>query len=247
VPRFFREGAPSVGEASIDPDVWKTDATPTLDDGESPEHFLDIERLRGLELPRRRSDYLRLLGRKRIDAARTGFLPYAVVEGSERLAGCFAQHRRWPEDRFIHAKCLLWAGWLAHYVGDLAQPLHTTIHYDGRAKRKGGSPHTGLHSRVDGLLGRSTLDPGTANAGLHPTPVADPWSAYRAQFRESHALVDSVYELDRHLRRPDGWRHPAATAFATERYRAGVGLLSGLFVWAWERSAEIELPGWLER
>ena len=120
VPAFFREGAATAGDAAADPDLLRNGGTPALRDRISPEHFLDLELLRGSALPDRRSDYLRLLGRLGVDAAGVGAVPYAIVEHAEWLALCFAEHRRWPAHPGIRSKCLLIAGWLSHYAATFA-------------------------------------------------------------------------------------------------------------------------------
>lgn len=247
VPRFFRAGAATIGHAAVDPDVWKLDAVPALRDGEGPEHYLDLELLGGREWPERRSAALRLYGELRLDAARTGFLPWAIVEGAERLAACFAEHRRWPRDPVIQTKCLVYAGWLAHYAGDLDQPLHTTLHHDGRALPNGESPRAGVHQRVDGLLERVPFDARAALAGVELRPVGDLWAHLRAEFAASHALVDRVYELLPALDGAAGAGDRRVVEFTAERYRASARFVAEIFLWAWERSATIELPDWLVR
>ena len=72
---------------------------------------------------------------------------YAVAEWTEKLALAFAQHRRWPENTLVQAECLLTAASLAHYAQDLCQPLHTSVHFDGRALEGGKSPRSGIHEK----------------------------------------------------------------------------------------------------
>jgi hypothetical protein len=241
LPAFFRAGGAAVGHAAIDPDVWRNRDTPALADREAPEHYLDLELLRGAELPAERDDYLRLLGWLRVSPSKAGALPYAIVEGSERLALCFAEHRRWTSDETIRAKCLLAAGWLAHYLGDLTQPLHTTIHHDGRVRGRGDSPRTGIHRRVDALLDAD------GGARVAPLAVDDLWSSLGRELLASHRLVDEVYRLEPRLGGDRRRRDPELAAFAEERRQAAVRLTAGVFEWCWRRSAAIELPDWLRR
>jgi hypothetical protein len=242
LPAFFRNGGAVVGHAAIDPDLWRNRDTPALADREAPEHYLDLELLRGAELPAERDDYLRLLDRLRVSPRKAGALPYAIVEGSERLALCFAEHRRWPADETIRAKCLLQAGWLAHYLADLTQPLHTTIHHDGRVRGGGESPRSGIHRRVDALL-----DAAGDGGRVAPLAVGDLGAAIRSELRASHGLVDEVYRLEPKLDGDRRRRDPRVAAFADERRRAAVRLTAGVFEWCWRRSVAIELPEWLRR
>jgi hypothetical protein len=249
LPSFFREGAAAVGEGAVDPDVLKAPGTPALRDVESPEHFFDWERLEGRPLPGLRSQYLRLMSSLRRDPAATGTLPYAILEGTDRLTLAFAEHRRWPADPLIRGKLLLWAGHLAHYAADLCQPLHTTIHHDGRLRPDGSSPGSGIHQEVDALFESVPFDRAAAVRGIVTAPAGDLRAALLEELAASHRLVDVVYQLETSLPpRAAGRPWPASTVdFTAERYRAAVRFVAILFHTAWERSAAIELPGWLER
>ena len=153
VPGWFVAGVPGLAaHCSVDPDVFKSRGTPHLRDAEAPEHYLDLELLGGTKLPKTRYTYLALCAKKGVAPEKAGLLPYAVIEWTQRLTLAFAEHRKWPDDPHIRAKCLVYASNLAHYAADLCQPLHTTIHFDGRADEGGSSPRTGIHQKVDGLL-----------------------------------------------------------------------------------------------
>ncbi|HEU4907112.1 MAG TPA: hypothetical protein VFT19_13510 [Solirubrobacterales bacterium] len=247
VPRFFREGAATVGHGAVDPDLWKLDALVELDDGESPEHYLDVENLRGHPWPPTRSQAERLYRRLRIEGKGTGYLPWSIVEGIERLAVGFAEHRARPDDPAIRAKCLVWAGWVAHYVGDLGQPLHTTIHHNGRTRVGKPSPGTGMHHKIDGLFERVELDRREVLRGVELRPVADLHAFVRERFHESHGLVDATYDLLPAIDGPQGMADPAVVAFTRERYRATARQTAEALLAAWRLSGEIELPSWLER
>jgi hypothetical protein len=247
VPHFFRAGAAAVGRTAGDPDLWRNRGTPALAERVAPEHFLDLELLRGEPLPARRSEYLALLARLGVEPRRAGALPYAIVEGAELLALAFAEHRRWPGDEVIRSKCLLHAGWLAHYAADLEQPLHTTIHHDGRARPDGSPPFTGIHRRVDALFDHLPRHFALRADEARPTPIADLGAAVRAELAASHALVDAVYALEPQLMGEGPSRDARLAAFAAERYRTTARFVAGVLLWSWERSAEIELPEWLVR
>jgi hypothetical protein len=249
VPSFFREGAAAVGEGAVDPDVFKAPEAPALRDRESPEHFFNSEELSGRPLPELRSRYVRLMTSERRDPAAVGYLPYAVLEDAERLAVAFAEHRRWPANPEIRGKILLYAGLLAHYAADLCQPLHTTIHHDGRARADGSSPHTGIHQHVDALLESVPFDRVAAVAGLEISAVPDWRATVLEELAASHRLVEEVYAKEASfVPGPPGspW-HASAVDFTSERYRAAVRFIATLYLTSWERSGAIELPPWLRR
>jgi hypothetical protein len=259
MPRFFRDGAQTVAHNSIDPDLFKARDFPELRAAEFPEHYLDSELLEGRPLPPTRYDFIQMvtwLGsepggeRRNFGPYQTGFLPYAIVEGAQRLTMVFAEHRRWPHNPDIQAKALLHAGLLAHYAEDLCQPLHTTIHYDGRANPDGSSPHTGFHHRVDVLFEWSGFDRAAAIDGLKLEVFDDLMAAVSRQFDASHTLVEDVYEFEPLLPAREDQKSPlppAVRAFTTKRYREAVYFTASLFLTAWERSADVELPDWLIR
>ncbi|MDH3255773.1 MAG: hypothetical protein OEM62_12320, partial [Acidobacteriota bacterium] len=143
LPDFFRGGSERVAAFSIEPDVLRLRDTPHLRAREYPEHYLDSELLDGAVLPDSRSVFLELLQRKSLAPTAVGMLPYAIVEATEHLAIAFAEHRARPDDVDIRTKALYLAGVLSHYSADLSQPLHTTIHHNGRARPDMSSPRTG--------------------------------------------------------------------------------------------------------
>lgn len=170
MPAFFRDGQDVIVSAVPDPDSFtRPIAGPALHATESPEHFFDLEVIEGLKVPPSRQEFLDQIHRKEIKVGQVGTLPYAVAELTEKLAIALAEHRKWPQDKGIQAKCLVYAGLLAHYAEDLCQPLHTTIDYDGRAVG-GKSPRSGIHLKVDSLLGR--VEPDTRKKFI--TPQIDP-------------------------------------------------------------------------
>ncbi len=249
VPAFFRQGAAQIAHCAQDPDVAKNRDLPIVSAAEGPEHYLDWELLRGNLAPRTREKYYQLLAGLSVSAADAGTLPYSVSEGTERLAVFFAEHRRWPQNPFIRTKCLIYAGTLAHYAGDLTMPLHTTIHHDGRARPDGSTPRSGIHMKVDSLIERLDLKPVELARGQIVAPMADIFDGVMAELKSSHALVDRVYELEAQLPPATGSYTPSAEirSFTTERARAATRFLASLYLSAWVKSAAVTLPSWLER
>src|SRR5205085_41618 len=122
----------------------------------SPDHYLDYEDLNGKELPADRYAFLQLVYDMKKKPERVGLLPYAIMENYDRLSVAFYDLRQ--ADKFkadarvkaaIEARCLVHAGVLAHFTGDLAMPLHTTIHYDGRLAGGGKVEQKGIHAKID--------------------------------------------------------------------------------------------------
>ncbi|HET9766241.1 MAG TPA: hypothetical protein VFS60_05310 [Thermoanaerobaculia bacterium] len=278
LPSFFRDGSFGVGEAAVDPDLFKDRNLVALRAAEDPQHYLDWELIAGMPLPTDRWLFTAQVLERKIDPKNVGVLPYSLLEAVQRLTITFAEHRRYPEDVYIRQKALVYAGWLAHYAGDLEQPLHTTIHHDGRALPDGSTPKTGIHQLVDGLFERVPFDEAKVTHDLPIQVYPDAWAAIQSELTKSHALVDRVFELEPDLRKafpppppmpvpatagtpsPPVNAKPAPTAAATppaipssvrtfteDRFRATASFLASLYRTAWEQSAAIQLPSWLER
>jgi len=249
VPAFFREGSATVGHGALDPDVFKNRALAQINHCEAPEHFFDIEMLEGREIPPLRYDFLKLCQQMRLDPTKVGTLPYSITEWEQRLTIAFAEHRSHPDNPHIQAKCLVYAGLLSHYSGDLHMPLHTSIHWDGRAEEGVPYQRTGIHNKIDALPTKIPYN------GLFEKPlptslaVRDVFAFTLDELSKSNALVDRAYELE--PKYPD-WadlelNDDEVRAFTVERTRAAAAFTSDLFLTAWRDSAEVSGPVWLDR
>jgi len=249
LPAWFTAGVGTIAHCSLDPDAFtRPIAPPALHKAEAPQQYCDTELLGGAELPPDRYAFIALCAEKGLDPSKVGLLPYSVVEWTQRLTVAFAEHRKWPDNPHIRTKCLVYAGILAHYAEDLCQPLHTTIHYDGRTGKNGVSPRTGIHLKVDALPGKVRIE-----TPRPPRPRArkfeNLFQAVVAELRRSHALVDRVYQLEKDLPALEApiAAGSAVEKFATERLEAAADFTLSLYLTAWEDSRGIELPSWHRR
>lgn len=244
VPAFFRAGAAEAAHMSFDPDIAKNRAAPNLYDGEFPEHNFDLELLEGAEAPGKRHDFIALCNELDVAPNDVGYSPYAITEYTQRLMIAFAEHRKWPDNTIIQAKIFVYAGILAHYAEDIAQPLHVTIDYDGRTNAAGEKMHAGIHEAVDSIIERLELKATGLAGNASVAPIeGDLFAAAMAQIHESHGKVDEVYELADEFDPPS----ERARAFAEERALQAVSFTASLYLTAWRSSADVRLPGWLER
>ena len=244
VPTFFRNGAAQVAHMSFDPGIAKNRAAPQLYDGEFPEHFFDLELLEGAPVPDKRHDFIALCDSLGVAPDKVGYLPYAITEYTQRLMIAFAEHRKWPDQQMIQAKILVYAGILAHYAEDIAQPLHVTIYYDGRVDEAGERQNAGIHETVDSVIERLEMQPTQLARSVTVVPFeGDLFDAVVAQVYESNGRVDRVYELADSL-------DPVSEQgrdFARERANRAVAFTASLYLSAWQQSESVRLPGWLER
>lgn len=151
-----------------------------------------------------------------VDPARVqewpGFVLQAVAEEYAKLQSAFSDLRKLeqrgdsvPPARLEQARAVVieHMGNLSHFLEDVAQPLHTTKHYDGWV----GDTAAGYHWRKDF---HSYIDAGLPNAfgltyeSLKPqvsygrqVNAADPWEDVIRHFQRSHDELVRVYELER--------------------------------------------------
>jgi hypothetical protein len=253
VPAFLRQGGGVLAQDSVDPDLVRVGDFKALAAAKSSDHYFDIEPLEPITkdtFPPDRYRFIALLQKKHINPRDIGMGLYALQETRQKLTIALAEYRKWPDNQAIQAKCLVYAGEMAHYAEDLCQPLHTTVRFDGQLDAQGRTSHSGIHEKVDGLLRYLSEDqrklPVGARRNLQLGP--DIWSLYQV-ILATHQQVDRVYELEPLLpdRNHQGPLDPKVLAFAKERFEAGVLFTASLIDTAWRDSATVKLPAWLDR
>ena len=230
-----------IGFLAGEPDRWRNvrDELP-LSNCSGPDHYIDIEQLAdyGLKpelLPVMRGDFIAELAVVRkahpekfaefntprnADHTRelVGLLPWAIAENYGKLKSCCSYLRAFEEDGTpeeianAQANVIYIMGTMGHYIGDAAQPLHTTIHHHGWRADKVPNPHNyttnySFHSRIDGFLRHDHLDEKALAAKMRPArPVeiegrpAKPNEIFQAGMNfilEQNKLVEPLYQLDR--------------------------------------------------
>ena len=223
-----------------EPDRWKnvSDLAMRHSGGSWSEHFLDLEQipLAGLDvatLPSLRYQFAVAFAAGRaanahrfpkIDPARNadrtrewpGFAPWGIAEYYAKLKSAFSYLRAFEEngtpDEVANAKAnaIYVMGVMGHFVGDLAQPLHTTDHYNGWVgpNPNGYTTRNTLHSWIDGGFIRtvgiklSDISPRAKPARVlsaDPRPDnRDPlFVAVMDYLLAQHAQVELLYRLEK--------------------------------------------------
>lgn len=163
---------------------------------------------------------------------RAGTLPWTIEAVSDQLES--AWHR---------GDCngvLRLSGYLAHYVGDASQPLHSTINYDGYAGDRG--IHARIELAVDHSLGE--LEP-MAVREIHVDQINDVWTPTIAEIRDANGLVGAVIRDDRAARDAGDYRgydyqravmREDAATFAAQIARAA-SVLASIWLYEWHRAS----------
>lgn len=262
-----------------EPDRWRNTPHYPLRHQNNPEHYFDFEDLAPLELtvtnlPMFRHEFIVHVFRVRaahperfpaiaatndLDRTRAlpGLQPWRIAEDFARLKSSFSYLKAFEQaggtaDEIANAQANIVAqmGVMGHFVGDGAQPLHTTRNYNGwtDANPRGFTTSRGFHAWIDGgylrkvgvsfdeLRPRVTPAPVFGTAG--PTPERDPafdWAvAYlHAQFAE----VIPLYELDKAGGLTgEGEAGRAGREFLLRQLLRGAEALATLWRTAWEQA-----------
>lgn len=165
------------------------------------------------------------------------------MEVFDRLQVAFRNYRALKQARQdtrpAEEDAILYAGWLGHYVGDAAQPLHTSVNYDGwlQANPQGYTTEKGIHWRYENdFVNRTMTEAGFSRLVGPAKEISDPFADYQKYLWDSHALVAKVYEFDKN-KELDGQGSPEAVKFTQERLAAGAQKLLDLWYTAWIESA----------
>lgn len=258
VPVFVRNAAAQLAYLAPEPDRWRETSELALKRSQEPDHFINLEMVEGMDLPPDRYSFYRELAAKRAQTPgnpedllpeRVGLQPYIAIEVYERLVVAFREYRRALLDHrktdFAEANAILYAGWLGHYVGDAANPMHTTIHHNGwmGPNPKGYTTANTVHWKMEGIFVAANLKQ-LQFADLVPAQprlLTDPFQDYLRYLRESHKLVETAYQLEKEGGF-DGEGTPASRDFIRHRLAAGAEMLRNLWYTAWMQSGQESGP-----
>jgi hypothetical protein len=251
VPPFFRSAGARLSFLGPEPDRWRDreEVFKALREGTGADHFIDIDRTEHFQaLPNDRYQYADSLLKQGKAPKDIGFLPYAILEGYQKVQVLF---RLWrgtrneAERAQIEQNVIYYAGVLGHYVADGSQPLHTTIHYDGWTTSDNPDNFTreALHWRFEGEYVRASVKP-EEFAPLVKTAVKldDPFADIMKFLFESNSHVAELYRLEKTARWDQSNRNEASKRFVLSRLAAGSQMLANLWLTAWVNSASGARP-----
>jgi hypothetical protein len=213
---------------------------------QAPEHFIDLELADALgPLPHKRLDFEAMAFAAGKNPATIGLQPWETDEVWERLKSGMRDYRTIlaasGNTRPAEAAIIFYAGWLGHYVGDGAQPLHVTVQYNGWTgpNPNGYTTDHQIHYQFETPFVAANIHAPEVQARMTPVKVigGDMFDAYMAYLRRSGTHVEKVYQLEK-----AGGFTGAGTAesrdFTAERIAAGASMLRDMIYTAWIDSAE---------
>lgn len=257
MPAFFRQAADHLAYLNPEPDRWRdrgeSNIDRAMDTAYAPDHFLDLELVPESAMKAvNRYDFTAEMIKAGQKPTTAGFVPFRILELFQTIrvefrlwrAEADPNRKKWIEDRIIND-----AGILGHYVSDVANPLHTTIHYNGWS---GANPNgytvfareRGIHFRFEEeyvaaqVRLNDVLSAVTQNARVISNPREEIWN----YIKSSNTQVEQLYILDKKEAFSAAGTSPDHKKFVVERLAAGTGMLRDIWWTAWVTSDPVLYP-----
>jgi hypothetical protein len=248
VPAFLRSDAAvnQIEYLGPEPDRWRSPSEPELVAVQASEHFIDLELADALgPLPHRRLDFESKVFASGQRPEKIGLQPWQATEVWERLKVALREYRRLSaahqDTRSVAQAAIFYAGWLGHYVGDAAQPLHTTIQYNGwvGANPNGYTTDHQIHWQFEGPFVGANLHESDVRPKMTPLkPIdGDIFDSYVAYLRHTSTYVEKVYQLEKIGGFVDKGTDESRE-FTAERLAAGASMLRDMINAAWLESGK---------
>jgi hypothetical protein len=259
-----------------EPDRWRNIGDLPLKNFNGPDHYIDLEDLKLYDLtpetlPMMRYDFMADIAKARaahpdrfpaIDPAKDadhtreldGFLPWAITENYAKLKSDFSSLKAFKqyggtaeEIANAQADCIYVMGVMGHYVGDGAQPLHTTVHYNGWVgdNPKGYTTKQTIHPWIDGGYFKKTggikVDAlvGKIQPAMRIAGADQPDGMFKAAVNylaAQNKFVEPLYEMEKN----------GQLSGEGDKGLDGVPFLDGQLVKAGQMLGNIWLTAWLE-
>jgi len=274
LPAFLRtpEGAAQIGELSREPDRWKGAGQPH-DRERDTAHFVDMLDDGTVmvpggpaidALPELKWQFDAALVAAGSDVNAAGYLPYAMMDGYQQVVRDFAYwrvltaaaaretdlaKRAWYLEDLKRREALILRdiGVLGHYLGDAAQPHHTTIHYNGwdrdTPNPEGFTTSRQTHAMFEGAFVARNVRMEAVAAAMPEPAVADFDLRGRTAgyLKTTLATVTPFYRLEKAGGFAEG--DARGTGFATRQVAAGAAELRDWTTSAWRASSDVSI-GW---
>jgi hypothetical protein len=267
---------------SGEPDRWRNVPDLPVRHENAPNHYIDLEDLAWMELtPEQLPEFRHVFTGKLALAQQQhperfpaiepdknkdhtreliGYLPWSIAESYGRLKAAFTYLKTFEENGAgtpeeianAQANVVYLMGVMGHYVGDGAQPLHTTRHHNGWVGENpnGYTTWNKFHSWIDGDFLKKTggVDLARIVTAVKPAQLLnaraaagqrDPiFSQTLAYLLEQHALVEPLYQLEKSGKlKADRPESREGRAFIEGQLLRGGNMLASLWYTAWRDSA----------
>jgi hypothetical protein len=261
-----------------EPDRWRNTPNLELQHSQEPEHFFDLEELSlyGLTpatLPIYRYEFVSTVAaahkahpenfsESRDDKAHkygwTGLLPWTITENYAKLKSEFSYLKTFETEggtpaEIANAKenIIYTMGVMGHYVGDAAQPLHTTKYFNGWTGENPNHYTTNhIHGWIDGgYIAKANIedDLGAMKMKMqpaqivtlngHPAASDQVFSAVVGFIVDQNKMVEALYKLDKeHKLTGDGELGLQGKPVIEGQLIKGGEMLSDIWLSAWKQA-----------
>lgn len=213
---------------------------PEYGKAEAIHHYIDLEYFGADPFATLQPDFAAMVNRYGAQTlVRSGTLPWTI----ESLATGVQQAWRKGDCAVV----ILRSGYLAHYVGDATQPLHTTRYYDGYPADRG------MHMRLEGAADRSVSEvETTARSQVHIDRIDAVWPAIVSELGHSNALVASTIDADRAARAETGTKRGEGfdralmqreLPMVARQVAEAASVLGSLWLYEWKQAASPAICG----
>ncbi len=195
-------------------------------------HYIDLEVLNPdaqdalAELNPNIETMRRRFGRRKLHKA--GTLPWTIEDKAQLFSDAWRKRDC--------SAMILQAGYLAHYVGDASQPLHSTVHYDGYRRDRG--VHARVEKAADDMV--ATIEPAAAKE-VRLENISAVWPAEIDELREANSLIGKLLAADRKARAAadnrsqyDAELFSDAGALVTRQIADAASVLASIWLFEWK-------------
>lgn len=252
MPAFFRGAVKELSYLNPEPDRWRDraerSADVALDGVNAPDHFIDMEMVppavltAALAAPDRYA-YFDTIKQAGVEPGKMGFLPFRMLELSQRLREDFRQWRAASDSTrpFVEARIIDDAGLLGHYVADGSNPAHTTVQYNGWTgpNPNGYATDRQMHFRFETQYVENHITTADVSPLISATPRVFPdfRRAIDEYLMTTNGQVEQMYRLDKAHPFNATTTDAADKAFVAGRLAAGAQMLRDIWWTAWVTSA----------
>ncbi len=252
MPQFFLQAGERLAYLCPEPDRWRGPQEPVLDALNTADHYMDLEVWGDAPIPAGRYNLILAAIKRGIVSdtkpiANLGTVTAVIAELAERLTVHFRQWRETTEDteaarqirHQVEEGAIYTAGILGHFVTDIANPLHTTVHHNGWAQDypnprgyPGPRDSKGLHGRFESDFVEAAISEKDLKT-TEPHRVGA-WTPEAEKFiRRNNGFVEMLYDFDRSAAFGSGKESPEAKAFTAQRLSDGASMLRDVWYTAW--------------
>jgi len=252
LPEFMNSAREQIIYNAYEPDRWREEGrTSSMNTVQAADHFFDSEYWGPIStIEPDRYSLMEKVALKKIELIKIGYLPYAIIENYGKLVNAFRfwRNAKTPQDReSARMNAVYVAGVLGHYVGDGAQPMHMSIHYngwlDGAPNPKEYTKDRGFHSRYETAYVNAAVEISAVAPKMQaPQRLANVWQSIKEYLTQGFGELEPMYELEKTGEFNPQQPRPKGTEFIVNELARAGAMLSNLWYTAWLESAE-PVPG----